>query len=108
MMKQLGFILFFLMAGQAAAQTSSSQTHSIDGTSAVIRPTEAAEVDTFKIGAKLFSDRVVPLKECPDWLSGKNFLRSSIQSTDVQVVRDGVLTFLTPDRRLIRQPRRRL
>ncbi len=97
MMKQLGFILFFLMAGQAAAQTSSSQTHSIDGTSAVIRPTEAAEVDTFKIGAKLFSDRVVPLKECPDWLSGKNFLRSSIQSTDVQVVRDGVLTFLTPD-----------
>lgn len=53
--------------------------------------------DTFAPGARLFTDREYTVKECPEWLRGKTFLRGSIESSFLRVTRDGVLTFLTPE-----------
>jgi len=55
------------------------------------------QVDIFKPGVKLFTDRPYLLKECPEWLKSKTFLRNSIDKPeDWTVVSAGILTVLTP------------
>jgi hypothetical protein len=55
------------------------------------------EVDTFRAGAVLYSDRTYTIKECPEHLNGKLFLRSNIKEQNFRCTADGVLTLLTPD-----------
>jgi len=54
------------------------------------------EVDAFRPGAKVFSDRDYTINECPEWLQGKKFLRNSISDDRFFVTEDGLLTILTP------------
>jgi len=56
-----------------------------------------AEVDSFRKGAVLFTDREYVVKEAPTRLRGIKFLRNSINRTDVRVTKGGVLWALTPD-----------
>ncbi|MCX7008133.1 MAG: hypothetical protein NTY53_12945, partial [Kiritimatiellaeota bacterium] len=51
---------------------------------------------TFKVGAVLYSDRTYTIKECPEQLNGKLFLRSSIKEQNFRCTAEGVLTLLTP------------
>lgn len=55
------------------------------------------EVDAFRTGAVLFTDRKYTVAECPAWLEGKRFLRNSIESDYFTVAGAGALTLLTPD-----------
>ena len=55
-----------------------------------------AEVMWFRPGAVLFTDRDYRLAECPAKLAGEKFLRSSIDSTQFDVVQGGRLILLTP------------
>lgn len=55
-------------------------------------------IDRFFAGVKLFSDRSYTLtEEVPDFLAGSLFLRSSITTVSVEVVKSGILTVLTPE-----------
>ncbi len=55
-------------------------------------------IDRFFAGVKLFSDRSYTLtEEVPDFLAGGLFLRSSIATVSVEVVKSGILTVLTPE-----------
>ena len=56
----------------------------------------SGETDTFVKGAKLFSDREYKVAECPEWLKGKSFLRNSINTEMFNIVKDGILTLITP------------
>lgn len=56
----------------------------------------AGEIDTFAKGTKLFSDRAYTVAECPEWLAGKSFLRNSINTEKFNIVKDGILTLITP------------
>jgi len=94
--------VFFSQSFLLRAVGDSSPTATVPGS----LPEEAAAiefgggqtVDVFKPGAGLFTDRPYVVEECPDWLRGKNFLRSSIgQPGNWTVTRSGVLTLLTPD-----------
>jgi hypothetical protein len=57
----------------------------------------SAQIDTFNPGVKLFLDRDFVLKDCPPLLKGASFARGSIERTAFRVVRDGVVTVLTPE-----------
>ena len=61
-----------------------------------VRGEPGSEVLWFRPGAVLFTNRDYRLAECPANLAGKKFLRSSIDSTQFDVVRGGRLTVLTP------------
>ena len=54
------------------------------------------ETDAFTPKVKLFTDRTYTLRECPDWLDGKNFRRTAIMEGELLVAREGVVTVLTP------------
>ena len=68
----------------------------LSGADAEIVFRQGCETDTFTKGVKLFTDRAYTLAECPEWLTGKRFLRGGIMRGDVRVTREGVLTLLTP------------
>ena len=55
------------------------------------------EVDTFRPGGVLFTDRKYTVKDCPEALRGMSFLRGSMASSDFRCTVAGVLTLLTPD-----------
>ncbi len=56
----------------------------------------SGELDTFDKGVRLFSDREYRVAECPEWLKGQPFLRNSINTERFNIVKDGVLTLITP------------
>ena len=101
-MRRLGFrrasFGFAGVLSLAACTAAAEETRTVPlaGPEAGIRFRAADAVDAFKAGATLYTDRPYTLKECPAWLSGKRFLRSSITRSDFRVVRTGVLTMLTP------------
>jgi hypothetical protein len=83
-----GLLLITGVCLQAAAQEPSAASLEFQG---------EGQVDIFSPGVKLFSDRPFALKECPDWLDGKPFLRNRIDTADEWTVRSaGILTVLTP------------
>ncbi|MDD2601147.1 MAG: glycosyl hydrolase family 32 [Kiritimatiellae bacterium] len=69
----------------------------LDGKGAAIFFRGEAEIDVFKQGALLFSDRQYTAAECPDWLANKKFLRNEIDRDDIRIVSEGTLTILTPE-----------
>ena len=81
--------------GIAAAAPAQTQTVPLEGPGASIAYFGAAEADLFKPGAVLFTDRSYVVRECPQWLEGKKFVRGSIDSSALRVTGDGVLTLLT-------------
>ncbi|MDA3926766.1 MAG: glycosyl hydrolase family 32 [Kiritimatiellae bacterium] len=56
----------------------------------------SGEIDTFNVGATLFTDRGYTVAECPEWLQGKSFLRNSINTEMFNITKDGILTLITP------------
>lgn len=54
------------------------------------------EIDVFKEGATIFTNRDYPVSECPEYLNGKKFLRSSIDGVRIKITESGSLTVLTP------------
>ena len=85
------------VCGALCASAAVKQPDPLPGGVAGIHVRGGAETDTFAQGARLFTDRTYTLKECPEWLSGMTFLRGSILQSDLRVMREGVLTLLTPD-----------
>jgi hypothetical protein len=86
----LAGVLFFAVAvpGRAA---------STEIPAAGIQFAGEGEVDRFIPGVKLFTDRPYSLKDCPDWLKGKNFLRNGIgEAESWTITESGWLTVLTP------------
>ncbi len=69
----------------------------LEGKEPTIEYGGAGEADIFKPGAVLFTNRDYTVAECPDWLNGKRFLRSSIDQDNFRVTGEGVLTLLTPE-----------
>jgi len=78
------------------AQSTNALPDELDGAGASV-VSFGGEVDTFRKGAVLYTDRPYTLKEYPSWLEGKPFLRGSIESVSLRVTEDGVLTLLTPE-----------
>ena len=85
--------LFVLLA---LGTTGICHTHASDGAVIEVRGEPESEVMWFRPGAVLFTDRTYRLAECPAKLAGGKFLRSSIDSTQFDVVQDGRLIVLTP------------
>ena len=55
------------------------------------------EVDTFALGAKVFTNRPYVVAECPDFLKGEKLLRSGIEWVDFECTRPGTITILARD-----------
>ena len=68
----------------------------IDSPAAVVEPVEG-EVDSLKRGVVLFSDRDYTLHHLPPELVEKSFIRGPMGTIRARVVRDGVVTVLTPE-----------
>ncbi len=86
-------VTVFLSLVQALVATAAP----LSGPAAKIEPSGGAQVDVFKPGAKIFSNRGFTVAECPDFLNGVAFLRSSINSAQFRVVEPGIVTVLTPE-----------
>ena len=71
-------------------------THASDRAVIEVRGESESEVMWFRPDAVLFTDRGYRLAECPARLAGEKFLRSSIDSTQFDVVQGGRLIVLTP------------
>ncbi len=92
------FSLVGMMLGGTGVQAAPEQRSTgLEGDGASLAFYGGGEVDTFHQGAVLYTDRTYTVKECPAWLAGQNFLRGSIEHTNLRVTGDGVLTLLTPD-----------
>ncbi len=96
MARQIGWGVAVLL-GVVAAYAQERRETALEGACASVAYTGGGEVDALKPGAVLFTDRAYTLKECPAWLVGKPFLRSSIESGSLRITADGVLTVLTPE-----------
>jgi hypothetical protein len=59
-------------------------------------PTPPIEPAIMKSGVKLFTDRDYVIHEFPEQVRDLPFLRTSIEKTDVEVTKPGVLFALTP------------
>lgn len=87
-----------MMCAEAGfAGDSGASTTLLTGPEAHIGVLCPFETDTFRPGARLYTNRNYVVAECPELLRGKRLLRSSIDWTDFVCVRAGVLTVLTPD-----------
>lgn len=73
------------------------RTEPLAGHPAAVAVAGSFETDTFRPGARLYTDRNYVVAECPDWLQGLPFLRNGIDRTHFRCVRAGVATLLTPD-----------
>ena len=62
---------------------------------AEITPGEG-EIDTYKKGAKLFTNRNYVIRDSHDLLNGRKFIRSSIDRDKVTCTKDGIVYVLTP------------
>ena len=91
------FVMGLVGWGGAVFAEQERRETPLEGRGANIAFYGAGEVDTFKPGAVLFTDRQYTLKETPEWLVGKQFLRGSMESGSLRVTGDGVLTLLTPE-----------
>ena len=85
------------LVGAVAAGTPERREAALEGGCASVGYFGGGEADALKQGAVLFTDRKYTIKECPAWLVGKPFLRGSIDSSNLRVTADGVLTVLTPE-----------
>jgi len=93
----LTLLAALLLTTLAAICAASTQTTPLAGNGAGIETLTPCEVDTFRVGAVLYTDRKYTVKECPDHLNGKLFLRGSIGGQHFRCTADGVLTLLTPE-----------
>lgn len=89
------FVSVLLLA--IATMAAEPRLTPLPGEDAVLRCFSDSDVDTFKKGALLFSDREYRVSQCPEWLEGKKFLRNSINSEKFNILEDGILTLLTPN-----------
>jgi hypothetical protein len=87
-------VVWSFVAGLCSAWAAPLQSP-LDGVPAKIEFLDGVQMDVFKPGSKIFSDRVYTVAECPDFLNGVPFLRGSINSTEFRVIEDGVITVLT-------------
>jgi hypothetical protein len=92
----VGITLLMLIHVRPGASQERRDTP-LEGPAAAIEYRGVAEPDLFQPGAVLFTDRTYTVAECPAWLQGMRFLRGSINSGDIRVTSDGVLTLLTPE-----------
>ena len=92
-----GSVIGVLLAGPVLAATPERRDAALEGVGASVGFFGTNEVDTLRAGAVLFTDRGYTVKECPVWLTGKLFLRGSIESGSLRVTADGILTVLTPE-----------
>lgn len=99
MIKRFGCILLIglLLVGSEARGAQKHSGVALKGRAASIYYYGSGKVDTLRSGATLFTDRGYRLKECPEWLAGKCFLRNSIEHDELLVREGGVLTILTPE-----------
>lgn len=98
MLKSLTIVGLGLLCCSTLAPAHEPRTAPLEGTGAeleVFGPGD--EIDTFRPGAVLYTDRPYTVRECPGFLHGKPFLRSSIEGIDFRVSAAGVLTLLTPE-----------
>jgi len=87
-----------LVIAAGAGPASQRRDAPLEGRGASLTFSGASEVDTFRQGAVLFTDRSYTVKECPSWLNGRSFLRGSIDwNGPLRVTGDGLLTVLTPE-----------
>jgi len=91
--------VFSLILFSGAGHALESLNEPMAGTGAVVQIRGGEhDVGVLQPGVKLFSDRPYTLLNVPGWLAGKSFLRSSIEGIQFDVVEDGVLTILVPER----------
>ncbi|MGE4488745.1 MAG: hypothetical protein AB7E95_04265 [Kiritimatiellales bacterium] len=64
---------------------------------AEVQVSENCQVDVFRPGAKLFTDRDFTVAECPEILADKQFLRRSINGGQFKVTKKGAFIVLTPE-----------
>jgi len=85
------FLVFLAIRDRATCHTHASDRAVIE-----VRGESESEVMWFRPGAVLFTDRGYRVAECPAGLTGEKFLRSSIDTTEFDVVQGGRLIVLTP------------
>jgi hypothetical protein len=103
-MKRLGTWPLCLLAAaltQVAAANGGPamqpRTEPLAGPQAVVEIAGHYETDTFRLKAKLYTNRTYGVDECPDWLRGMTFVRNEIEDTHFRCARAGIVTLLTPD-----------
>jgi hypothetical protein len=73
------------------------RTTPLEGDAAEVEVFEHFELDTFRLGATIYTDRTYTVKEAPDYLVGQPFARSAIDRTGFRCTEEGLATLLTPD-----------
>lgn len=90
-------LLGLTLACANGALAAESRHLPLEGTPAEIESFEQFEKDVFRIGVKLYRNRVYTLKEAPEFLLGQPLVRNSIDRTGFRCTKPGMVTILTPD-----------
>ncbi len=82
-----------LVEAKISANEDGQELLPLDG--AAIEPVEG-EVDTYKKGAQLFTNRKYYIRDGHDLLTGRRFVRSSIDKDSIRCTKAGVVYVVTP------------
>ncbi|MBN2293404.1 MAG: hypothetical protein JXM70_13325, partial [Pirellulales bacterium] len=92
-----GGIMLLIMAVMVQPLRAETRETPLEGAGAEIEVIGQYQVDKFNVGVKLFTNRPYTLKETPDYLRGKQFVRNSIDQSGFRCVKGGIITLITPD-----------
>jgi len=91
------FASLFMLASLQGKPGVDPRKEPLSGPRAAVEVAGRYETDTFRIGAKLYTNRTFVVAECPAWLRGLTFVRNEIEHTHFRCTKPGIATLLTPD-----------
>lgn len=97
MKKSLFAVVWWIVGLSGLVWGEPPRTAPLQGTGAELEVFAPSQIDTFRPGAVLYTDRPYTIRECPEHLQGKLFLRNSIDWNDFRCTAPGLLTLLTPE-----------
>ena len=93
----VGTILLAIATLSTGSAHAAGRQSPLEGPAAEVEYFGPFQVDTFRVGAKLYTNRDYTLKETPAYLQGKPFVRNSIDRIAFRCTQPGLVTLITPD-----------
>ncbi|MBT3291716.1 MAG: hypothetical protein HN380_30515, partial [Victivallales bacterium] len=91
------FAFLFALANLQGKPKMPPRKEPLPGRRATVEVAGRFETDTFRVGAKLYTNRTYGVAEAPEWLQGLTFVRNEIEHTHFRCTKPGIVTLLTPD-----------
>jgi hypothetical protein len=91
------FVFLLTLANTQGGPKMPPRKEPLPGPRATVEVAGRYETGTFRVGAKLYTNRAYGVAEAPEWLQGLTFVRNEIEHTHFRCTKAGIVTLLTPD-----------